>query len=673
MSLPISLIRKARSSRSMASTCLGHNLPLNQACQRGIRTMLTSKFLTDLQGSYAKTQTTLSTVTRVNASQTHQLPHYNNTVPTKLISLPFSTNSKKKASAQPLPLMTPSSLPATSLIHPSTMESLQSLPEVQSVVGLLNGTSINETAPAQGFVNIQRAREILQSIPEFYSATYLLETELHVFVGNFKLALDSLLRYQHLLSKQKMKGYLKHKRHLQFIHAKLLFCSGQFEKCLSEYENLLESMENEVQRQMEQNKTQSKDDGGNVQGNDDPLPVIDGASALTGIGLSNMMLYFNDHSDKSSYEGEIISTLETATDMLLESRKDAIASLEHSRLALDLGIAASISLGNLGVAHHVLFSRESVNNSSDRAIKCWKQGIMVLDTLLKGAVSTATIIPNRHFQCMESLRARLHCNIAWALLGLSGVEKGGDLPEIADNMLKEASNEAKKALGIYDELINGPKFLRENEIFDYNDDEELDDQDITEEDKQIKREFEKLLVEELQTRDNTEKGGEQSSIPIDTPLSSYWFDYSRSESARALGLVAHCYALAGSAVTAEGLFQSALDASSSCPYGQIVGKSGKRMDGVIEKGISLSSPSLGLIARDVRLWYATLCDNWEKRTGDASRLRMNAAKIEQDGVLKDIFCSLHSVNKNEMYDAEKKSPPGILTSFWMLNPLDFEE
>ncbi|KAL7473207.1 hypothetical protein ACHAXS_013661 [Conticribra weissflogii] len=670
MSLPMSLLRNARSSRSTASTIgLEHILPLKPKSQQVSRTTVTSILFTDF--SYAGTKPTSSSVTRAYVSHIHQLPYLNNVSPNKCMSPTFSTNSKQKSPSQPLPLMTPSSLPAMALIQPSTMESLHSLPEVQSVVGLLNGTSINETSPSKELVNLHRARDILRSIPELYSATYLLETELHVFMGNFQSALDSLLRYQHLLSKQKTKGYVKHKRHLQFIHAKLLFCLGQFENCLSEYEDLLEYMENEVQRQTEQNKIQEGIQG-KTQQNDVPLPVIDGASALTGIGLSNMMLYLNDPDDNSSYKGEIIAPLETATDMLLESRKDAIASLEHSRLALDLGIAASISLGNLGVAHYILFSKESEADSSDRSIKCWKQGIMLLDTLLQGAVSTATIIPNRHFQCMESLRARLHCNIAWALLGLSDIEECGDLREIGGNTLKEASDEAKKALEIYDELINGPKVLRENEAVDDNGEEELDGEATTEEHMQIKHEFEKLLVEHLKTGENTEKR-EQSSIPIDVPLSPLWFHYNSSESARALGLVAHCYALAGSAITAEGLFQSALDASSSCPYGQILGKSSKREEGVSEKGISLSSPSLGLIARDVRLWYATLCDNWEKRTGDASRLRTAATKIEREGVLKDIVGSAQSVNKNGMNESENKSLPGILMSFWIFNPLDFTE
>ena len=132
----------------------------------------------------------------------------------------------------------------------------------------------------------------------------------------------------------------------------------------------------------------------------------------------------------------------------------------------------------------------------------------------------------------------------------------------------------------------------------------------------------------------------------------------QSESARSLGLVAQCYASAGAAVTAEGLFQSSLDASSSHPIGQSLKDDEKGM----VKGVALSSPSLGLIARDVRVWFALLCDDWDKRKGDADRLRSEALKIE-DGVLKDFV-------RDE--NGTKRSVSGIESSLWLLSPLDFK-
>ena len=80
------------------------------------------------------------------------------------------------------------------------------------------------------------------------------------------------------------------------------------------------------------------------------------------------------------------------------------------------------------------------------------------------------------------------------------------------------------------------------------------------------------------------------------------------------------------------------------------------------KGVALSSPSLGLIARDVRLWFALLCDDWNKRKGGADRLHSEALKIE-DGVLKDFV-------RDE--NGTKRSVSGIESSLWLLSPLDFK-
>lgn len=306
-----------------------------------------------------------------------------------------------------------------------------------------------------------------------------------------------------------------------------------------------------------------------------------------------------------------------------------------------------------------------------------------MDTLLQRAVNSVTIIPRNKFLCMESVRARLHCNIAWALLRLDALERGDELPKVEDdNILKEASDAAKKALDIYDELINGPKILREGGISDddgaVNKDEQTDETGYTNEDVENKKKFERLLKEEVKARKDQEKSEMGSPKPNELPLSPLWVDYHRSESARALGLLAHCYAQAGAAVTSEGLFQSALDASSSYPFGQRLGiaRNSNNNDGV-EKGVSRSSPSLGFIARDVRLCYASLCDNWEKRQGDADRLRLEAMKIQEEGVLKDFMASddMESGRKDGIdatVQASKKMMSGIVTSLWLLNPLDFE-
>ena len=237
-----------------------------------------------------------------------------------------------------------------------------------------------------------------------------------------------------------------------------------------------------------------------------------------------------------------------------------------------------------------------------------------MDRVMGDAARTATIVPPDRFACMEGARARLHCDVAWASLDLEGRARTGEGEE---RKLKEAAEAAKKALEIYDELIRGPKILRDGG----DEDDRTDDGDSS---RDRESEFERILGDDP-------FDGEADAVDDVTPL---WLDYHRGESAWALGLVASCYARAGAAVTAEGLFQSALDASSSFPFGQNLSAVKDAGGGAVERGVCRSSPSLGLIARDVRLWYASLCDGWEKRKGDADRLRRAAAMIEKEGVLK---------------------------------------
>jgi hypothetical protein len=77
---------------------------------------------------------------------------------------------------------------------------------------------------------------------------------------------------------------------------------------------------------------------------------------------------------------------------------------------------------------------------------------------------------------------------------------------------------------------------------------------------------------------------------------------------RTLGLVAQCYHKSGAAVTAEGLYKSALDSFRVAP--------------------AKTGPLERLDERDVLLQYAALCQDWEKREGDARRLLTRADEID---------------------------------------------
>eukprot|EP00986_Skeletonema_menzelii_P012832 scaffold7214_cov152-Skeletonema_menzelii.AAC.19 len=483
--------------------------------------------------------------------------------------------------------------------------------------------------------------------------------DLHALSGQYDLALESLARYNHCLQQQEQqkqtKGKNKLQLQLQFLKAKLYLLSGQFTLALSEYEHLLDIMEQRVQRQM---KNQQRSDVSRG------VSVIEGAATLTGVGLTKLLLAL--HQEETNGDGtttstnEIMEAMETSTEMLLESRRDAIHSPKHASLALDLGIAASISLTNLGIVHCTLL------NNKVKSIELWKEGLDTLDNMLSDAMNMATIIPRHKFIWMESIRARLHCDIACLLLGLEEHQQqqqgDGSLllvatkkKQLEEDTLKHASEAAKKALDIYDELINGARILRGD-----NTTQDGDDND------ENKKEWERILKEEVKKKQGEDN---DENKPPEVALSPLWIDYHRCESARALGLVAHCYAQAGAAVTSEGLFQSALDASSSYPFGQRLRGSNSNVVVAADdygKGIALSSPNLGFIARDVRLWYAMLCNNWEKRKGDADRLLADAQMIDEDMIFQGYSSPAEEKKMKE------KLISGMVSSLWLFNPIDFE-
>ena len=99
--------------------------------------------------------------------------------------------------------------------------------------------------------------------------------------------------------------------------------------------------------------------------------------------------------------------------------------------------------------------------------------------------------------------------------------------------------------------------------------------------------------------------------------------------------MAQCYARAGSAVTAEGgLFQSAME---------------RELPGPNER-----APLHDIIdARNVHLAYSQLCDNWDKRQGDAAVHKQSAKALENE-------LGLHW-----------KSQSGLVSGLWFYTKSDF--
>ena len=150
----------------------------------------------------------------------------------------------------------------------------------------------------------------------------------------------------------------------------------------------------------------------------------------------------------------------------------------------------------------------------------------------------------------DVLSSRLRANIAMALLG-TAMHNGNSSSKIGEEDLKIASENASKSLRLLDGII------------------------------------------------------EQSSPPSDDAREAL-----RTLSGRSLRLVADCYARGGSAVTAEGLYQSALDLLND------------------DKNDTHGGPLALLERREVYNSYATLCANWEKRSRDSDNMKEKAQKLE---------------------------------------------
>lgn len=154
---------------------------------------------------------------------------------------------------------------------------------------------------------------------------------------------------------------------------------------------------------------------------------------------------------------------------------------------------------------------------------------------------------------VDVVRSRLYSNIAMALLGTAmhdGITTCST--KIGEEDLKIASENASKSLRLLDNII------------------------------------------------------EQSSSHSDETREAL-----RALSGRSLRLVADCYARGGSAVTAEGLYQSALDLLNEDKYDTHGG------------------PLALMERREVYNRYATLCANWEKRSRDSDNMKEKAQQLEE--------------------------------------------
>jgi len=241
-----------------------------------------------------------------------------------------------------------------------------------------------------------------------------------------------------------------------------------------------------------------------------------------------------------------------------------------STTVVKLALAGAASYCNQGVAQlfYLTAKRRLMGRSlsTDSAMYTWTTAIEVLDDLDLYLDTTSSHHDDnhdrQHFIAMaKSIRARVYCNMSWTILFFDSSTTNIDINDNDDNAtkqmpinedrLKDASEHAGSALKLYEAL-------------------------------------------------SADDASKSSAV--------------KPSMGRALGLVASCYARAGSSVTAEGLFQTAIDycAGGGDGDGDRSGCSMARMD-----------------ARSCLLCYSELCQNWENRGVDAKKNAGRALEMDR--------------------------------------------
>ncbi len=266
---------------------------------------------------------------------------------------------------------------------------------------------------------------------------------------------------------------------------------------------------------------------------------------------------------------------------------------EYLKLKNQLGLSSASSFCNQGIIdllHAIIRNQVYMSKigggggggggsnriSIDSAMNSWRQGINIIDELLSQS-SQAASIDVQHEYLAKSLKAKLYCNMAWTIL--------------------------------YASTYN----------YTYSDNNDDDDDDDNKEQKHTLLKEDELKIASEYSGLALKLYDEIIELGIQNGLGHY--EELKPVMGRALGLVAACYAKAGSAVTAEGLLQSAMDLY--------------KVDDIdySKQQQQQLCPISQLDARSIYLTYASLCRNWEKRDADAKKNGDIALKIDEENLV----------------------------------------
>mmetsp|Transcript_28422 Transcript_28422/g.42159 ORF Transcript_28422/g.42159 Transcript_28422/m.42159 type:complete len:467 (-) Transcript_28422:75-1475(-) len=409
-----------------------------------------------------------------------------------------------------------------STISPQTLASIQTLPEVS------NALSLNTDSALDG---LDRAAQVFQQFNpngEEYRAVKMLQAQGYMQLFSYPKAmkvLDSL---------QKLDLTPDELFHSNLATTRLLWEQGSWGKATVVANDLCD-----VAPQMEHNFSLRQGMALNA------LALCRLAAINTkDVDVVQLRKHAVDGDANSQLTGadDAQDLLKMASKVLLKGYKDGKGGgstssdiTNHRRL----GLYCAASYCNQGGAElmTILMKSACVKRSVpiDSAMNAWRDALNVLDEIQQDESN----LSEKESVFLKSTRARVYCNMAWAILFSSSyidltLDKGDKGVPVKEASLKLASEYAGLALKINDDIEN-----------------------------------------------------------VDENLG------------RILCLVASCYARAGSAVTAEGLFQSAMD-------------------------ILKPSPNLSktIDARSALLYYSKLCRNWEKRGADASKYEKLALEMD---------------------------------------------
>jgi hypothetical protein len=271
----------------------------------------------------------------------------------------------------------------------------------------------------------------------------------------------------------------------------------------------------------------------------------------------------NANADTSIISGDKMDITEHARNLLHVASKMLHNRYQEAQQDPKIGLACATSYSNQGLAELIQnLVKSQIQRKPipiDSAMKSWRQALNIFEEL------QSTTLNHDQIVFLHASKARVYCNMTWAILFSSSYAINSDAEPFKEDSLKLASEYAGLALKAIDEIgavtgatSNGSKHL-----------------------------------------------------------------------GRVLGLVASCYNMAGSAVTSEGLFQSAMDALN------LNGIEGSSMD------TSYNDPVNSIDARSVLFYYSKLCNNWEKRGGDA--VKYQASAIEMNNAMVDSWKGKSSI------------------------------